>query len=69
MAEREIKGPGDAPELFTHLDSGRGQAWGWRCWGDLTCVGWVGVGLSSQEAAQQELDRHIRDEHKAVAHD
>jgi hypothetical protein len=64
VAEQTRPDAYEPPQLFTHIDDHGKQMWGWRCWGDLNCEGWVGRDLHSQEAANREMDRHIADEHK-----
>lgn len=40
-----------------------GGQFAWRCNGGQGCEGWVGLGLSSEEAAWAEFQRHVSDEH------
>lgn len=40
-----------------------GGQYAWRCNGGQGCEGWVGLGLSSEEAAWSEFQRHVSDEH------
>lgn len=37
--------------------------WHWRCNGGQGCDGWVGIDLSSEDAARREYARHFQDEH------
>ncbi|MBT2508841.1 hypothetical protein J7I98_23725 [Streptomyces sp. ISL-98] len=39
------------------------QAWAWRCWGDDSCFGWVGLDHRSEDAARREAARHLAEDH------
>lgn len=60
--------PSSDPLVVEPYRNDRGEsAWAFRCWGTATCDGWLSLDHYSQESAERARDRHVAEEHGAVA--